>query len=412
MRRAALPPPTIITQPLYTIGFFCLIGLFHCWDYTSPRGVPMWAESAAIFVGVASFLTALMTRGILPFRPLIYSLFFGLFYTAVAFLPPRPPINYFLGDLALFSIIPALIWMLVNNTQPRTTLTYLVPFCAVAAVIAPAFEDFWQLGNAYRRGRFDPPASLLIAFFSVMALHARFTSQRWAASVGYLTVVALCFLSQERTALLSCFIALGLSAMSLLRSKVLLTLALTAGTVIVVFAVTSLSEEFLIGRFSLLASGIDHSLLNRAWEAYDVLEHLETGNKIHWLIGYGHGAVFQSVWAETILNMNDSGKIHNIHIGPFLILFRYGIIGLLISVVFIYFIARFSVINIFSLSKISSEGRVDNLIFCISAILLILEFNIRNVLNDPLAWCVILSAVSLAKHQQARSKGVRQEIIA
>ena len=367
-----------------------LIGVFHCWDYTSPRGVPFWAESAAIFVFMATILCLVQSKGVLPTRPLVYATCFGLFFSIIALLPPLPPISYLLGDFALFAVVPLLIWVGLRNSELEDIFKFLIPLCALAAFIAPIFEDFWELGTAYRNGRYDPPSVLLVTYFAYMTLHNRSVKSAAFALCGFLVVCALCFYSQERTAVIFCIVALGLAAASLTHS--ILTIALVS-----IISIFTLSYSLLpalgnvsIGRFSLLVGGLDQSMINRIWEGYDVWSTLENGHVLHWLVGYGHGAIFQSVWAETTLNMSNTGTIHNIHFGPLLILYRYGAIGLVIAATITIKIVSFLIRTIRVRNDYDFVTRRTKLIFGTSAALLILEFNLRNVFNDPLSWLVVL----------------------
>jgi len=63
------------------------------------------------------------------------------------------------------------------------------------------------------------------------------------------------------------------------------------------------------------------------------------------IIGFGHGSVYVyypnlTDIGSTIRNLTKEGYIHNIHIGPVLLLFRYGILGLILYGLFIFILIK------------------------------------------------------------------------
>ena len=91
-------------------------------------------------------------------------------------------------------------------------------------------------------------------------------------------------------------------------------------------------------RLSKLQDGPDESLMNRASEVEDALYFIEHKWKpINYLIGAGHGASFETYTAITNeVNFSDHGTLHNIHFGPALIIYRYGLCGIVAYVWIIF----------------------------------------------------------------------------
>ncbi len=77
---------------------------------------------------------------------------------------------------------------------------------------------------------------------------------------------------------------------------------------------------------SLSQRELDISLLNRLLELRDVWSEL---TPVHWY-GYGHGATFMPELSDPVRNLTADGRVHHIHFGPVLLMFRYGLPGLLL----------------------------------------------------------------------------------
>jgi O-antigen ligase len=89
----------------------------------------------------------------------------------------------------------------------------------------------------------------------------------------------------------------------------------------------------------------DASTGNRLFEALQVINVFSTNDIIHQIFGNGFGATIDlsSTIDETVLNTNpDPTKVHHIHMGIFAVLHRYGILGLIIYITFIFYSIRIS----------------------------------------------------------------------
>ncbi len=98
----------------------------------------------------------------------------------------------------------------------------------------------------------------------------------------------------------------------------------------------------------------DASTGNRLFEAQKVMESFKKNSFSFKLIGAGFGSTIDlsETVDATVINANsNSKKIHNIHMGFFAVLYRYGILGLIIYILYIYVILKKS---IFILNKSNS----------------------------------------------------------
>lgn len=91
-------------------------------------------------------------------------------------------------------------------------------------------------------------------------------------------------------------------------------------------------DNFNDSRFdAILAGRPDESLESRVAELRDV----ELTAEREWLpgqqlVGYGFGATYQPHYSFIEANVGDNGRVHSVHIGPALVLFRFGLFGLII----------------------------------------------------------------------------------
>ena len=135
-------------------------------------------------------------------------------------------------------------------------------------------------------------------------------------------------------------------------------------------------------RFSANLEGqVDDSLLSRVSEAQDAINDLRAhGKPINYLLGFGHGATFVPVYSS-LRNAVDDGVVHNIHIGPVLIIYRYGLIGLSL---YLFLLAKlFS--SFFSHRRRIRDGTIsaNELFFTLATTMYLLDGLVFNVLVDP-----------------------------
>jgi len=135
-------------------------------------------------------------------------------------------------------------------------------------------------------------------------------------------------------------------------------------------------------RFSELAStGRDTSFLNRLLEAQDVLLVMtEEGDILKWLFGFGHGALYPTVFSYPEPNVSYGGGVHNIHINAFLWLFRYGLFGLAVYLFFVIKVIK----EYFCLLKNAKKYSITEKVFVISAMMLVVKSFFYTPINDPI----------------------------
>ena len=81
--------------------------------------------------------------------------------------------------------------------------------------------------------------------------------------------------------------------------------------------------------------------MNRITEIQDVNnEIIENWGLFDYLLGSGHGANFTPIMIDEIISERAAKgniineRIHNIHIGPVMVLYRYGFLGLMLLIIF------------------------------------------------------------------------------
>jgi len=135
------------------------------------------------------------------------------------------------------------------------------------------------------------------------------------------------------------------------------------------------------------------SITERVNEVSSVYKSMHTISPGTFFVGLGHGAVWDTKHYPGELrslyrNLTKEGFIHNIHIGPILLIFRYGVFGILTFFYFIYLIGG-AMIHIVKKSKYLTKGEDQqlNLILLFTTnVLVILLFRllVMNTLIDPL----------------------------
>jgi hypothetical protein len=149
------------------------------------------------------------------------------------------------------------------------------------------------------------------------------------------------------------------------------------------------SERVMLGVVSdygyknLVQTGQDESFMGRIEEARDVMKTMrETSNYFELLLGHGHGAVFYPYYSSPEPNIKGDGYVHNIHIGPFLLLYRYGLVGLAGYFIVIYLLIADT--RKLSIGKNNSDIHTLRVIFYLAMSIELINFHLRTVLNDPL----------------------------
>ncbi|MBC8405506.1 MAG: hypothetical protein H8E15_09785 [Planctomycetes bacterium] len=202
-------------------------------------------------------------------------------------------------------------------------------------LMAAAALSFFFGRDPLLNGRYIPPNLLLAAWLIAQVLAAKKNRQRWQYLALLMLFGVVAFLSNERTTVV--IWAGGVVAMvATFRGRIL---AVVGGTVAVsaVIAATvvgmmaaggSSGGDGFQSRFGKIEGGSDDSLQGRFNEVADMLATVDREwGPYDYLIGAGHGATFKPVQSFPPRNVID-GRVHNIHIGPALVFYRYGFFGL------------------------------------------------------------------------------------
>mgnify|MGYP001430217396 CR=1 FL=1 len=246
-------------------------------------------------------------------------------------------------------------------------------------------------------GRFDPPSPFLIGATIGLAFSGRGSSRVIIALIVLILLSFLAYQSGFRTHVLLVFFGILIVLTRLVSMRTVLVLAGLAVLTIVLnlSAITGwLSEQTVISssRFRELAAGqTDQSILERTLEVKDVwLTSLEGWQPYNWITGSGHGATYVPTESFIIRNITSENRVHNIHVGPVLLLFRYGAIGLVAYLLLLYVTIRQTV-------KMSFSSRTcanTNPFFPWIVLMFLFDFLVRNVLIDPFFAYAVAGLVS------------------
>ncbi len=386
-------------------------------DATAPRGVAYWQQAyVALFAGLCLLLvaSAVANRGVIHVparaqRPILTWLLVGTAY--LAFVPGDEPVYplWIAGDYVATVAFP-LAWAILGFQAPRLfssprKLAAITLVLFAWACAAPVTTHLW--GIEFARGiegaRFDPPSSLLIACMWTFVFASR-ARTRLLATGGIAVLLALGVLSQERTGpilwlggLLYVFLVSATSRdMPRTWRRLAATGIVVSMTGLSLWAVTTdVRAQASWSRFERIIHGSDKSTVSRLAEGNEVLLKLtEVRSTPRWVVGFGHGATLEPRFVFPERNLTQSGDLHTIHIGPFLVLHRYGLVGLA-------FLGLLLAVPIRAFRALrrkpdphDSAGWMWGVALNAALMLACAEFLVRNVQNDPLVSFVIGGTLS------------------
>lgn len=279
-----------------------------------------------------------------------------------------------------------------------------------AAVLAAVVGDFG-------RGRFYPPSIALIAGVWLASMLERRPRHRVALFLANGVLLFLCLQSGGRAVTIAWVIA-GLAAAYMVGHgrKVLVggVLAVALLWALAAFGVASIDygawledSEFSslrrIEAVSITGESQDVSMSRRLGEAGEVLGIIRDDGVVNLVLGRGHGATFRPVRNFSIANINADGLAHSIHIGPVLVLYRYGIVGL----VFFVWLVVWSVGRVRAARwRIRKHRRVDApSLFAMALLLYMAVFMVQNSSADPTFAYVLAGALW---HWRVADRGNRE----
>ncbi len=289
-------------------------------------------------------------------------------------------VTYIVGDIV--SIALPLLLLFAGVISPdlfrlRMSLILLGAFLLAGAVISIG------LGGVAGLERFEPPHNALVTLAWLMFFRNR-GMVRWLALSLLVVILIISFQSGARTTVVLWFSGLfflvllhwSVRRIVLVSMLLALVLMLSSGVVIRQAFNAVISDT----RFQANIEGeADESLLSRLFEAQDALGqfHRQAG-PLNYALGFGHGATFRSIYAP-LRNATNDGVVHNIHFGPVMILYRYGLIGVIAYLALIGFL----IASFLSQRKRISVCTGNELFFSFTLSLYLLDGLLRNVFVDP-----------------------------
>lgn len=370
------------------------VGMFALYDAQSVQDLPQTQRLFAVVVAAAIAVVVVQSSRLhVPWRAhmvVTAVLLLTPVYLLVSVLQAHWLLGYVVGDF--FVVLLPLLMTLVFLAEPAA-LTSPASLGVLGALLFLAAVEAHTVGE--EMGRSDPPSVLLISMTWAMALHRHNRGLQlfgWssALAVGYLS-----FASGYRTHFVLWLFALPLLLLVLrgIRTTILASIILTAALVVspLVGYPLNLTEAVQGGRFStVLGNANDASLQTRFEEAGDALSTAsETWLPGQAVFGGGFGATYipQTVIIEQ--NVNRYGTVHNIHIGPVLIFFRFGILGLLIFIGLV----KITIVGLIRARDELLQGTsLGPVIFSAGAALFLVDFLLRNSSVQP-AMAMALGAV-------------------
>jgi hypothetical protein len=161
---------------------------------------------------------------------------------------------------------------------------------------------------------------------------------------------------------------------------------------------------------TVIAGDKDESLFARFNEAVDVVRTLRReGGPINWLVGFGHGATYQPALSFLARNVTDDGRVHNIHIGPLMILFRYGLLGVAIATALVVAVVR-SVVRL--RSSLHESSAPLQALFALAVFGFLIEGLMFNVLVDPVFSYAIAGFLLHSRALAARASYLQRNAVA
>lgn len=239
-------------------------------------------------------------------------------------------LQYVAGDFASLAL-PALMLLLIpaNRAElPTNRLTAIYVVLLLTAVLGA------MLGA--EQNRHEPPTTLVLALTIWWILGARSKPLKLGALLTGFMLSVLVITSGQRTALLVWLFLIAYLVIFSLRHWNIRSTVLMIPVMAGLLAVLATFPIGPTGVFSghraagLSNLGKDESFWTRIEEIQDVARTIrQEGNLATLIIGTGHGGTYQPFRSHVKRNITPEGRVHNIHITPVMILFRYGLIGFL-----------------------------------------------------------------------------------
>lgn len=288
--------------------------------------------------------------------------------------------SYILADLLTVAFPAVLVLASGHRLFSDQCLRWLATGLFVAACLAPLV--------GVERSRFEPPSTLLMALVWSAILRVDRVGRRLALVAVATILLVLAFMSGQRTALVVWLLGAGFVTWNSLRAGAVRGVAALFAVALVAAVSVSAAREQALDmiaghRVGAITRGEqDESLLARVKEASDVLSTIRReGSTLNYLVGFGHGATYRPSESYLTRNVTAEGRVHNVHIGPLMIFFRYGCVGLLIYA----WVIKTVVSELLRVGQVSRSGAgIAAVAFAVATGGYLLEGLMFNVLVDPL----------------------------
>jgi hypothetical protein len=336
---------------------------------------PVVARAAAIALG-ASALYLIPAALLMEGRTLQH--------VAIDFSTTLVPI----GFLVTGSMVPRLFRRLLD---PRWVLLFFLvllsaPFIARDPIQARLFE---------------PPDVGIVALVATLAVVDPGTRAGKAAGGGIALLAGLATLSGSRSIAVICAMTFAATAIANRTARWLAAPALATVLLSLALIPAGWWEELpgdamlrpasrIIG---LMRPADDAALRLRAGETRLILEEMQRRHSVWVVVGSGHGAVFEPEMWPPERNISADGFVHNIHLGPLLMLFRYGLLGVALYG-FVAVHAVMTSVRLFRRRK-TDEAVAVPFFYALGTSLYMVEFLARNVLPDPVFSFVLAGHVAM-----------------
>ena len=329
------------------VFLLCLIG-YAFLDAASVRMLPFEQQAYGLVLATFGLLAALALPR-MKLQPL--ALVFVVSWLSLAVLAliqglwgNQWEMTYLVGDFGVL-MMPILLFLACgfgHDDEPSMFANIRVLDAIGYALFFAAIFAYLFGRDAELKGRYEPPNLFMAAWLVSRVLGTTEKKERAKFLIMLMLFGLIAFLSNERTAILLWAATLAVMIANL-RGR---ALAVVGGAV-AVFALVGISAigamsqsgEF-ESRFTKIEGGKDDSLQGRFNEVSDMLGTVSREwGPIEYLVGAGHGATFKPVLSFPPRNVID-GRVHNIHIGPALMFYRYGLMGLFGWLWWLYLIIR------------------------------------------------------------------------
>jgi hypothetical protein len=367
-------------------------------DALSVRATALDRPLYAVVVAVvaACFLSVLSTGSLARRERFIVAcwLVAATVYALPVVFAKEPNLLWMMGDFSTI-MLPVLLWAIVRAHGPaQPTGRY---WCALAiglglaAIAAPFASDLPT--------RFEPPSALLMALLWVGVFAGGTIRMRAASFMGLATILVLAYQSGNRTSILLWVAAGTLAAAGATSGRwrsmvvvaaIAVALALSAGAGTSSPAASQLVSN---SRFKTLVGedSRDASLEARFQEAADAADWRASGSIPALIFGGGHGATFVPERKIIDQNLDEKGRSHNIHLGPVLVWFRYGLLGTAILAIGAFAIVSRCIDLCRGRLLLGSATGLAT----IAAALVLMDFVVRNTLVKPLTSLIVAAFLAL-----------------